>query len=285
MSGVKGWSWRLVSDGALLESADGRGRVWHRQRPLRPMVALVHEHVARHHAGELDDVSFTNVERIETREGCYAALTTMRATGRGGKAVELDLAFIFGEDFYDLIELTTNAGDTIKTLVTGWELGVDDRRTMRYLYTPPAGWQGLARGQITEWFPPEFQRDWAYIVVPPTLPGYHTPASLADRVQHYSSMAGFTAEEKSTKEPITTDAGLFGLVYRWPGHYPDGRRVLKVAVSLSDRTHIYAARLEVAQANPDLKAHEETFLKMVRSIQPLPKRASEEPDVFVAWRG
>src|SRR6185503_19621441 len=84
---------------------------------------------------------------------------------------------VYGDDFHVLIDGVTRAPERfaafsrgVRELVDVYPLGLGEHRYRRFFYTPPTGWQGLARGMVTEWYPLDYPARWASLVVHPAKP-------------------------------------------------------------------------------------------------------------------
>jgi hypothetical protein len=233
-----------------------------RVRPLRKLGALLHDALARGPACAWPD----RVERLVTDEGEHAALATLRGDG-----VQRDLGFVFGDDFYARIAGMCRRPDRfeevtrlVRELVTTdtQMLGV---RRRRFEYAPPAGWQALARGFVTDWLAPGYPRDPVWMTIFPALPVEQAPAELLASMLAPRDHAELVDDQIA---PLCLPNGLAGDVGEAVWASPE-RRVAKVCCVLRDRRYAYPLEAS-AEGEDRMRGHREVIDRVLASVQPVP---------------
>lgn len=267
----RGWSVVNELDSLVLVHPRGRDLATieyvERMRPLHKSGALVRRALAEHPefaCRELPEL----IERLTTAEGEFAALATLAGSERGG-AAQRDLGFVFGDDFYARLSAVCyrpDAFDDVTALVR--HLAITDMhalgtRRRRFEYSPPRGWNPLARGFVTDWFPPDFPDDAVHLTAYPANPAALLPDNmLAILLGAARAMHGFD------RRPLQTPSGLLGEVGELVVTEGDAR-VAKLCVVLRDAQ--YGDSLEATARRPELLArHRDELLDVFHSVQPLP---------------
>jgi len=232
-----------------------------RMRPLRKAGALL---------AELDPRATlaSPIERLVTAEGEYAAFATLTAPG-----LQRDVGFVFGDDFYARISAVTRSAEhfaemtkLVRELVSSdvQMLGV---RRRRYEYTPPRGWQPLARGFVTDWLAPGYPGNVASLTVYPALPVEYAPAEL---------LASMLVPRVAGSEVVTEKTSPLGLANGLAGDLGesivavDGRRIVTLACVLRDRRYAYPLEATLG----DDAALRAELDRVIASVQPIPQPAS-----------
>jgi hypothetical protein len=276
---LPGWRATYFADGIGLVSPGGRERgvirIRDRQRPLRSIDDLVRARIAEMTLGEHVPGP---IERIITSEGEHAAVTIVTST-LGDERFERTLGVILGDDFYTVIDGgASEAGaraqirSAVRALVDDYSIGLGVVRRRRYLYQPPIGWSGYARGLITEWHPAGFPNEAASIAVFPARPVGESKAAVLDRALHELGWHGFTRTSRGDPTPILTRHHLLGAQWRIVGRYDDRPVQHQDIVVLQDDRFHYAMRLESTAVRID--DDREIFHRLLDSIEPIPRARS-----------
>jgi hypothetical protein len=287
------WSARLCPDGVLYRppvGVRGGGRVHERQRPLRPFVALVKEYMRVRFAGAVVEAQVGELERLTTQDGAHAAMVPV--TGKSpvdGTALQLDFGFVVGDDFYDMVLFWSSdpaqnfaMRRTARDVVYQYQLGQGVKRATRFVYTPPAGYQGLARGMAADWFPPDYPRDDAVIRVCPARPTTSEVGVLEAELAKLAEEAGLQTDGDARSEPVGSEHGLHGKLSSRLVR-SGARRFHRHQIVLVDARYAYALRLDVAEGNPNASRHLAAFRRVATSAEPVPSKAPQELDVFALW--
>jgi hypothetical protein len=228
-----------------------------RVRPLAALRTLVDERIA---AAVLTEPA----TRLATVEGELGAVVSVDAAG-----VHHALGVIYGDDFQTIIHGRTARADqrervraATRDLVANVPLGLGQKRHRRFWYSPPPGWQGLARGLVTDWFPLDHPQNPAAIKVLPARPLdaiFHVDTFLRD------DAFADVAIDDIKRTPLSSGAfdGVLACAYA-------GERAF-VTAALQDRQYIYVLRLATTLSR--LATDEAVFQDMVRSCMPLPQPA------------
>lgn len=228
-----------------------------RVRPLVSLRVLVERHGGSAGAAEMATIS--------TIEGELAAVASFEAD-----AAYHAIAAIYTHDACTIIEGRTARADqrerlqhATRELAVHFPIGLGQRRYRRFWYRPPSGWQGLARGLVTDWFPLDHPRNPASMKVLPARPldpMFHVDTWLRDDL-----FAGVAIDDV-TREPLALSMFRGTLAVATAGE-----RVFLTAV-LEDRQYAYVLRL--ATSSQHAVEHRAVFDDVVRSCVPLPLPAS-----------
>ena len=225
------WVRSPLADGVLLRGADGTVRIRSARRPLRSAAWIF----AR--AGFAPGTA----ERLITCEGEHAALRLDRARGA---------AVVFGDDTYTLLEAwmsdPAKLDEALRAFAFYCPLGLGHARRRRYLYTPPPGWEGVARGLDADWRPPGYPGLDVRLTVHAALPA-------AGRIEDIH------ASLRAVRPP--------------------GRHV--AADVFADGHFFYPVEVDAAPEHAALA--EETLARVVRSIQPVPPPAPRGDTAAIHW--
>jgi hypothetical protein len=275
---IAGWRRRSIVDGLLIVPPDGieQGalRVRERQRPLRPLRALL---PAGAEIGPL--------ERFTTVEGEHAGLIAFTDGAGGRRAV----AMIIGDDSYTLIEGATREParaswflELVRTIARFYPLGLGERRRRRYLYQPPPGWQALAHATFVRWLHPEFPRASGRITVhdaessEPTVPGAVQRFLFVDE-------SSFVEKDAPIKPAaFRTAFGLDGLITRTTGRAADRTARTLIKAVFKDKLYAYVVQLDCR--TEQWQEQVPAYVALVRSIEPVPEpTVKESVQQFVHW--
>lgn len=282
-----GWSRKWMADGFMLFPPEGRSvgglRVQDRVRPLRTVRWLVDQAV-KEGAVFITDIQVGKLKRFVTLEGEYACLITMAGKRKAdGLPVERTMGFVFGEDFFSRVDgiMQLQAQfepfrGRIEAITRNLTLGLGAVRRRRYLYTPPAGWQGLGRTFRSDWIPQDYPRDNAMIQVFHAKPFTDAPKPQVafERMLREDLGHGLIVEPYEPAQTIEDHPGeLWGEITRLAGHYPGGPRLHFDLAVLADARFLYVLRLETGEAK--LEEHRAAFRSVVSSVRPLPARSDQ----------
>jgi hypothetical protein len=277
-----GWSRKWMADGFMLFPPEGRSvgglRVQDRIRPLRTVRHLV-DHAVKEGAVFINDIQVGKLRKLVTLEGEYACIITMAGRRKGdGLPVERTLGLVFAEDFFSRVdgimqlqEQFESFRGRIEAITRNLSLGLGAVRRRRFLYTPPAGWQGLARTFRSDWIPHDYPRDNAMIQVFHAKPFTDAPKPQVafERMLREDLGHGLQVEPYEPAQPIEKHPGeLWGEITRVTGHYPGGPRMHFDLAVLADERFLYVLRLESDDAK--LTEHRAVFRALVDSVRPLP---------------
>lgn len=278
--------WRAVRDvdRLTLVSVEGaeRGHIVYRER-VRPVLRL--ERLVARELGPL--VSRARCEAMVTQEGEHAVLASVV---EGDGRARHDVGLVFVDDFYACIHGTCRAPAEyerfhalVRALVLRDSHGLVARRR-RYLYTPPAGWQGLARGLETHWFPLDYPRNRSTISVAPAIPEIVDRASFVDSRLRVDEAAGFVASEVRAPEPVEADSGLDAVIYGVVGTAGAAAPFEREVAVLQDARHTYPLLFDSAGSAKERGEARRRFREVVRSVRCLPARRGAIPeDVTSLW--
>jgi hypothetical protein len=259
--------------GLAFTHADGpeAARLWYRERarPLRRLGALVREILAATPRFSVESIGAP--ERLVTCDGEHAALVTVCGTEAGAPA-QRDLGFVFADDFFSSVgslclvdRLRADVTALVRELVLRdvHALGV---RRRRFEYPPPDGWQPIARGLATEWFPPDYPANHTAVVAYPANPIELVHDVTLDKV------AAATVEridERCEPQPVASASGLLGEAQVLRATDARGRALARETVLLRDSRYIYAVELTSYDV-VRWEAHRAVLAALVRGIQPVP---------------
>jgi hypothetical protein len=287
---LRGWS-RSYSGDAITQYPPGGAiaggiRYRERVRPLARTGEIVEQILTRYPVFQATAVLPT--ERLVTHEGEYAALVTIRGTVNGAPA-QRDVGLVFGDDFYALISAIALLPERFEEMTRHVRLlarmdshGLGVRRR-RFLYTPPEGWQGLPRGAVTDWMPPDFPRHRAMMQVFPANPRAGDPAAVFEHMLADDRDAGFQVATTAGPERVASPHGLEGASWTVSGGFPDRPRTLRELIVLSCARFVYALRLETETSDP--ADERRRFLELARSARPIPEGVRPDPAEVASLAG
>jgi hypothetical protein len=269
--------WRRAASGDRITLAHPEGdtaaviRYRESVRPLARMSVIVEDLLARTPGFEVGAVG--PIERGVSDEGEYTARVVVDGT-IGGAPARREIAAVFGDDDHALLTGASivparwdELAAAIRFLLEKDAHGRGVRRR-RYLYTPPPGWQGRARGLTTEWQPPGHPREPTLLHVLPAHPVDDPVEAVLAQTSCDDAEAGLVAAAPPAPEEIVLPSGLRGASWDMTLAAPGGRRILRTLVALRDARHLYVSRVETAGADP--RPGQLALLGVLRSIEPLP---------------
>ena len=224
---IRGWSWDVRQSGILMapreDAAAGLIRYTERVRPVRrPLDAALSLTTPADHA--ITGVS--TPEPFVTTEGEYGSLVVVDGT-LGDQPVQRTIAVVFADDFYSLTvgvafrrEHFARIAATVAEVARGdaHMLGI---RRRRFLYQPPAGWQGLAAGPYqAHWFPGDYPRNASMLTAYPALPATAGNAQVASLLVQHLEAAGI--ELAALGEPTAVASGSHLSGRWWSAEAGDG---------------------------------------------------------------
>lgn len=287
---MNGWSRRFLADSIVLYPPGGREqgavRITERIRPLRPVQQILREVISRfedpwqvEHIGE--------VRPLVTLEGEHAALVKIDMRAQAVQAVVM-LGIVFGDDFYATVEAMSFSAEQhgqfqhyTEHLTRHFHLGLGMLRRRRYLYTPPPGWQALARTHSVTWYPPDYPRLRALIRVFDAKPADTSQPMLQDRRLVEDLALGMGMRSDAPPAPVSSDYGLNGLLTVTTGQYEGGPTTIYAQVALVDTRFSYLLRLESSVA--DIVTSREIFAQLIKTVFPVPLATTESEGALVQW--
>lgn len=276
---IAGWVSRARPDGILLTSTHhphaGAIRYYERLRPLKKLAALIDEQLQQQPGFIIREVG--QPEPLHTREGEYAVRVTVHGHENSG-AVQHDLGFVFGDDFYALVHGRstdpghfTNFTETVRTLTLS-DLHILGVRRRRWRYDGPADWHALARGLQTDWYPLDFPRNYASISIYPALPVFGTPQGIVEARLRADQLFGFDLTACSQPNSIVSRYGLSGETFEIQGQKA-GKLFFRLFTVLRDASYSYALTLETTSEQPERLV--QVYDEVIDSAQPLPHREQQ----------
>jgi hypothetical protein len=159
-------------------------------------------------------------------------------------------------------------------------------RKRRFLYQPPADWQPLPNGLLCSWYPLDYPRQPATLVVHPAMPRDSSEeAVVVTFIKAYQSR-GFRIEAVSDGEPVITDAGLHGKAFCLVGSFPERPVFTCDLLVLADARYLYALILE-SGATARRRELQAILPAVARSVHPIPLptgvRPSDPPNSLNYW--
>jgi hypothetical protein len=292
--------WTVIPEIGMFELVhpEGRGvaviRYRERVRPLERLGAIVRRFLAA-------DPLFastpppTVAERLETVEGEHAALVTVREEAPPGddpRPAQRDLGIVFGDDFFSLVSCVCRVPARFAEMTTlVRELVTTDRhmlgtRRRRFDYEPPATWQPLITGFVTEWYPPEFPNDSMHMTVYPANPTALTPGAVFDLMLGAATRGGVKIQKVEPPRPIRADSGLQGRCFEvlLRGPAPEALELPKICAVLQDERYIYSLEGS-ARSVVHMGAHRADFERVVASVRAIPllRTDARDPTLISHW--
>jgi hypothetical protein len=258
----------------------GREVAWatvrERERPLVPFRELVGQRVEALRADGVSAIAAERAHRLITSEGEIGAIATISGV-LGGEAIEHGLAVVYADDNQTTIDGRAARADqraavraVVRELATYVPVAGGER-LRRFWYRPPDGWQGVPRGLVTDWYPPDHPRDSASIKVMPARP-LHQPLAVAqiEQILHDAAFADFTLERRLGGE--VEFSGLRGVIVRAAGRFSGGARRMLITAALADDHYLYRLRLDSGEERA--AERERLFHDMVKTALPIPRPPS-----------
>ena len=279
------WRSTPLPDGVLHVPPEGLRlsaiRVTEQVRPVEPLTTLIHDVVAQL-APVTDELVVAPHEQLVTYEGEHAALVRISGRrSRNGGTIEYLFGFIFTDDYYvGVVAYCTDEAQlkgfriSLRAFLLEYELRLGGRRARRFLYTPPPGWQGRARGLRAEWFPLAFPRHGSRIFVTPAVPCEQTFSELEAELRELLASPGFVVTHQLPKVRLSTEHGLSGWLWQCGS---DAREI--VAATMLDDRYGYHLRLDTVPEH--LAADRALFLRVVQSVRPVPAMTVGQSDALL----
>jgi hypothetical protein len=261
---LSGFTRRIGPGGVVFEHALDGSLAILEQVPLRPLRALIDEHL-----GDVRVRSIGPLQRLITIEGEHAGVATVV-----GASTRSTIAMVAGDDTCTVILGTTHEREHTAVreavlLLARWTfLGLGGMCRRRYDHAVPLGWTGVARPHVTDWLCPTYPRQPSLIRV------FHARRQVGGAVEELHRT--LTMQNRSltpdTGEPtaVVTRSGLRGLIRE---HVQPGARPMIVGEALlEDSRYVYAVHLETPR--DCVTATLPAFLEVIHSIQPIPSAPS-----------
>ncbi len=265
---ISGWSCDVKRDGLLLTPPEGSQaasiRYTDELRPLRRTLDIVRR-LALPSGCRLRDRS--PIESLRTATGEYAALV-MESAILDGVPLQRTIGIAFADESYSLIVGLASAPalfDRVSlevrraTVLDGPWHGA---RTRRYMYQPPAAWQGFSTGALqTTWMPLEYPRERALLTVHPALPIPHGQGDYAE--QFVARLTGERVEALGIVHTATLSGAWWTVVGTEARHI----------VVLADEGYLYPVVIEAGLSQ--IESYGAVFRQVIDSIEPVPRAWSQ----------
>jgi hypothetical protein len=248
-----------------------RFRYFERVRPQQSFSRIVEQAIATDPDFHVHQVG--DMVRLVTVEGEYGAWVAVEGRREGARAMRY-VGAVFMTDFatvLDAIAIIPAHFPTIEKL--SLELARSQRfemarRPRPFFYVPPAGWQGVASGLATTWYPLDFPNNQSTIAVAPAS-FIEGDAQSAIEATFADAGAGLSIET-TVRDAVSSSAGHTGSLLRLSGRRagraePIYREVAMYVVA----PYAYRMRLETTNASA-LLALRETLRGVASSFRPLP---------------
>ncbi len=256
----------------------GRFRAYPRVRALSDFAAIVERILASDPGFVVSAIGETR--RLVTAEGEHAAWVRVDGT-RADRPARHAIGAVLTEDFAFVL-------DALLTVPSRWDelerrsLELQHAHPLRlglrprlYRYAPPPGWQALPSGLVASWYPVDFPRVRATIVVPPALPTSRSPAEAIEETLGTAPLG--VSVERTGRAPVTCAGGVEGVVLSLIGTtLGTSRRCLREMAAFCVPPFRYTMQLEAADA--DMTPARAAFRAMVASLEPVPRPTAGSPD-------
>lgn len=273
-----GWERHAGANVLTLLRPGGAGRIRFFDRlRVQPFSQVVREVLA--HDPGFRPTRAGAVARLATLEGEFAAWVELGGE-REDAAVERAVGAVLTDDFVaaiDAVSLRDDARPSLfavaRALLDHSSFGLGQRRR-RFVYRPPTGWQGLPGGLVTTWYPLDFPRNAATVVVYPAEPARgDDPTSIFDELLADEEARGFVRAGELTAETCVAQDGLAGRIMGYRGRWPgDDTPLVREVAILSDGRYRHVLRLE-ARADARLDDARAALRRTAESATPLPQIA------------
>ncbi len=213
-------------------------------------------------------------ERLLTVEGEHAGYVVIDGVF-DAKPVQACLGFVFGDDFYALVEGFALRADLFaSTAAMVRELTLEDRhalgqRRRRYEHARLAGWQPIVRGFTTDWVSPRYPLESGLIVTYAATPVDPSADIVVGSLVARAVERGFGTEPAATSTEVKSTHQLAGVVSELVGLHRD-ERVFRSFVTLTDSRYLYSCEL-LARTERDWPGHKDAFTGLWQSIVPVPR--------------
>lgn len=247
------------------------------QAPLRPMRQIVQS--------VLSDVGCTaesplHIERLFTAEGELLALCEVSCQ-RGSEPAFVNVGVVFAEESYLLgmaiwkdSEQVGKLRPVLRELLMRSSLGLGLRRR-RFYHAMPEGWQGLASGLLTRYYPQTYPQELSCLTVFPANPVEALPAAVFAAWLTDEQAAGFQVAACSPAQAFSTPAGLVGQRHWLHGTYDrpsDSAAVKEVWRTLCIAragSYLYSFLLDCAES-AQRDHHQPMLSALIDSVEPIP---------------
>lgn len=248
-------------------------------RPVLPAAEVAREVLV--HQPEFTAEAHSRPELGITAEGEYSALVRVR--GRLGPRPALHLiGAVYGDESMNVLDaLVVEAAalpmvaQAVRALLYAERLGLGLRKR-RFLYEPPAGWQARRSGLVSRYFPPDYPRRSATLVVHPAMPRDSSEETVLLTLLGTYQQRGFTVAALSAAEPVTSDFGLHGKAFCLVGSFPGKPELTCDLLVLADARYLYALIAESSAAADRAELHG-LLPAVARSVRPIPTPAVRAP--------
>lgn len=281
-----GWTRHPMADGFILVPPDGltAGPIRIREKlPLRPLRAFVDDALREGGTEVASAARIGPLSRFMTLEGESAGQVTVVFALPGGEALERTFALVAGDDICAVIDGATARPDdfaryrqAIRELAESYYLGLGELRRRRFDYTPPPGWEALARPYVTVWYAPGFPGTAAFISVFEARPRAGTSVEVEDRSLSIEN----SLVDMRVTESLSLSGGLGGRLEQGNG-VQDGKRIHVVRARLGDGRFDYIVQLNAAE--DALPAARAAFDALLASIEPIPRPAGAPSAHVLHW--
>jgi hypothetical protein len=244
---------------------------WHeRIRPQPAFSAIVDRMLASD-----PDFRVRNVDdmvRTATVEGEYGAWVAVEGQRDGRPAMRF-IGAVFLDEFASVLDViaiipehfTAVREHSFELLRTArFDLA---KRPRRFFYVPPVGWQAVPSGTTTNWYPPDFPRHRANLVVPPARHFDDAAAELI--IEAASAELGLGLDDATpTRDTITSAGGNPGVYLRAEGKRA-GVTIYRELALFVVAPFVYRMRLESATESRVAETRE-ILRGVAGSFKPLP---------------
>jgi hypothetical protein len=276
-----GWSRRAQGDRVHLIAPEGAEcgviTLCERVRPLAHLAEVMRGKVAARSVRVISGPT-----PISNDEGERGVLVTIRGD-IDEVEYQRDVGLLAGDEFYASVIGVTREEEhfarttaAVRSVLERFPLWLGVRRRL-YLYPPPRGWRGVARGLEAAWYAPGFPRDPARLTVFPAIPtdGPSARDSLAALTSEAAALLPALGEARWIE---STRATPLGLHFECRTASSGGQRVhLAVATA---HPYLYALRLETS-AEVD---HEHVLAATLDGVVPIHHgRPPPAPSALVHW--
>jgi hypothetical protein len=258
--------------------AGGRFCAYPRVRPAPDLTAIVEQVLDADPGFVVSTVGETR--RLATAEGEHAAWVTIAGT-RADRPARHAIGAVLTEDFafvVDALLTLPSRFDELERRALALLQGVSLRLGVRprlFRHTAPPGWQALPSGLVVCWYPADFPRVRASIVVPPALPTSRQPAEAVEEALATAALG--VSVERQERAPVTTAAGAQGVRVGLVGTtLGTGRRCFRELAAFCVPPYLYTMQLEGAGDDPS--ATRDVFRTLVESFEPVPAATATLPE-------
>lgn len=278
------WKRSVAHQVLVLRPPHGEGRVrCHLQLPVGTFAQVV-GHLLAEDAG-FEVLAHGGPRRMVTLEGEYGCAIDLTGTHAGTPARRWIAAILLDGWIVAIDGLSLEEGadaaiaECVRSVFHSASFGLGSRRR-RFVYARPPGWQALATGLITTFYPPGYPRHRAQLVVYPAEPSSEAPGDVFNALLADEERRGFERSRIVTAEPFAWHLST-GFHFAYGGQWTsDPAPVSRDAVVLSEGRHYYVLRLESAAAE-SLEEDREVLRRVARSVEPLPHPGEGAPTVDV----